>query len=103
MTVVYNEDVPSYAKVKLWADDLCRGRSLEGEAWSERPSKVVCKGNCHAVENIVYQNLQVNVQVIADTMGINARSVKLTLGKHCMTEVCVRSVPSVFDQNMKDY
>jgi len=46
---------------------------------------------CHAVENIVLQNRQVNAQQIADTVCINTGSVKMVLQEHLqMTEVCVR-------------
>jgi len=60
MIVVYNEDVH-------WAADFCRGRrSLEVEPWSESLSEAVCTENCLAVENIVFKDLRVNVQLIGD-------------------------------------
>ena len=107
MTVVYmyNEDVPSYATIKRCAADFCWGRtSLEVEPGSECPSEAVSKENCHAVENIVLQNYQVSVQLIADTVGISACSVKTILGEHLlMTEVCAWWVSRMFDQKTKDY
>jgi len=40
MTVVYGEDVPSYAMVKCWKAEFCQGkRSLEDNHQLEHPSE----------------------------------------------------------------
>ena len=95
MIVVYGEDVPSYATVKRWAAEFCRGRTcLQDEPRSGRPSEAVCEENCRAVENIVLQNRRVNVQQIADAVGISTGSVKTILHEHLlMTKVCAQWVP----------
>src|SRR4051812_43853416 len=83
MIVVYGEDVPSYATVKRWTAEFRRGRkSLEDEPRSGRPSEAVCEENCRAVENIVLQNCRVNVQQIADTVGISTGSIKMILHEY---------------------
>jgi len=54
-------------------------------------SKAVCKESCCAVENIVFKNLQVSVQLIEDTVDINVCSVSEDLKQTLMmTEVCVQ-------------
>jgi len=72
MTVVYSECAPSYAPVKRWAAEFHQGRiSLEDETQSGRPSEAVCEENCRAVENTVLQNRRVNMQLIADAVGMH--------------------------------
>jgi len=46
-------------------------------------SEAVCKENCRAIEHIVFENLQVSVQLKAETVGINNCSVKTILNEHC--------------------
>jgi len=50
-----------------------KAESLEDDYWSGRPSEAVCEENCHNVENTVLQNRRVNVQLIADAVGILLR------------------------------
>jgi len=104
MTVVYGKCAPSYATVKRWAAEFRQRRSsLEVEPRSGHPSEAVCEENCHAVENTVLQNRRVNVQLIADTVGISTGSVKTILHEHLlMRKVCARWVPRMLDQKMKD-
>jgi len=84
MTVVYGKDVPSYAIVKRWAAEFCRGKkSYECEPGSKRPSEAVCEENCRAVETVVLQNRRVSVHLIADTMGISTGPVKMILREFC--------------------
>ena len=90
MTVVYGEDVPSYATVKHWAAEFHRGRkSLEDEPWSGHPSEADCKENRRSLETAVLHNRRVNVHLIVDTVGICTGSVKTILCEHLlMTKVC---------------
>ena len=103
MTVVYGEDKPSYATVKRWAAEFCRGRRFEGEPRSRRPSEAACEENCHAVETVVLQNRRVNVHLIVDTVGISTGQVKMILHEFIMTKVCAPWVPRMLDQKMKHF
>ena len=61
-----------YAMVKRRAAEFRQGRnSLEDEPWLGCPSEAVCEENCRATENTVLQNHGVNVQLIADAVGIS--------------------------------
>jgi len=104
MTVVYGECAPSYAMVKHWAAEFRQDRnSLEDEPRSRRPSEAVCEENCCAIENTVLQNRRVNVQLIADAVGISTGSVKTILREHLLIRnVCARWVLQMLDQKMKD-
>jgi len=71
MTVVYGVCAPSYATVKRWAAEFRQGRnSFEDEPRSGHPSEAVCEETCRVVENTVLQNRRVNVQLIADAVGM---------------------------------
>jgi len=75
MTVVYGECAPSHAMVKRRAAEFRQGRnSLEDEPWLGCPSEAVCEENCRAVENTVWQKNRVDVQMIADAVGITTGS-----------------------------
>jgi len=103
MTVVCGEDVLLYAMVKWWTAEFCGGRTrLEVEPPSGHPSLAVHEENCHAVENSVLQNCRVNMQQIADTVGISTSSVNMIFTKYLqMTKVCVLWVPQMFDQKRR--
>ena len=65
-----------------------------------RPSEAACEENCRAVEHTVLQNRRVNVQLIADTVGIGTGSVAC---KHLlMIKFCAQWVPRMLDRKMKD-
>ena len=53
--------------------------ALKMRPGSGHPSEAVCEENCRAVENTVLQNCRVNVQLIADAVGISTGSVKTIL------------------------
>jgi len=84
MTVVYDENAPSYATVKRWAAEFRRGRkSLEDVGWSRCSSEAVCEENCCAMETVVLQNRRVSVHLIADTVGRSTGPVKMILREFC--------------------
>ena len=80
MIVIYTEDAPSYAMVKHWAAEFHRGEEAFNEPQPGRPSKAICEENCRAVENTVLQNFQVNVQLMANIVGISS----VQLRRSCM-------------------
>jgi len=68
---------------------------------SPDPSEAVCEENCRAVENTVLQNRRVNVQLIADSVGISTGSVKTILREQLlMWKVCACWVPRMLEQKM---
>jgi len=94
---VCGEDVLSYTMAKWWVAEFRRDRtSVEVEPRSGRPLLAVCEVNCRVVESIDLHNRRV--------LCISTSSVKMilreTLADH---EVCVRWVPQMFDQKMKDF
>ena len=102
--LTYGECAPSYATIKRWAAEFRQGRnSIEDEPRSRSPSEAVCEENCCAVENTVLQNRRVNVQLIADAVGMTTGSVKTILHEHLlMRKVCACWVQRMLDQKMKD-
>jgi len=83
MTLVYGEYVLSHPMVTCWAPEFHRGRSLQDEPRSGHPCEALCKENCCATENTVLQNRRVNVQLIADGVGMSTGCVKMILCKLC--------------------
>jgi len=70
--------------------------ALKMSPQSGRPSEAVCEENCRAVENTVLQNRRVNVQLIADAVGIRTGSIKTILCEHLLMRksvLCTRWVP----------
>ena len=69
---VYGSPAPSYAQVKFWVGEFKRGRtSLEDEARSERPLEVTDEEMCKKVRDLVYSDRQIQVEEIAQALGIS--------------------------------
>jgi len=104
MTVVYSEDVPSYATEKRWAAKFRRGRkSFEGEPRSRHPSAAVCEENCRATKTC---SAKLSSQCASDSRhsGHKHWSSKDDLAQILlMTSVCAQWVPRMLDQKMKDF
>ena len=77
---VYGSSAPSYAKVKFWVGEFKRGRtSLEDEARSGRPLDATDKEMCKKVRDLVYSDRRIQVEEIAQALGISHGSVSTIL------------------------
>ena len=67
---------PSHAQVKFWVGEFKRGRtSLEDEARSGRPLDATDKEMCKKVRDLVYSDRRIQVEDIAQALGISHGSV----------------------------
>ena len=87
---VYGSSAPSYAQVKFWVGEFKYGRtSLEDEARSGRDEEM-----CKKVRNLVYSDRQIQVEEIAQALGISHGSVSTILHDHLgMYKLTARWVP----------
>ena len=68
---VYGSSAPSYAQVKFWVGEFKRGRtSLEDEARSGRPLDATDEEMCKKVRDLVYSDSRIQVEEIAQAIGI---------------------------------
>ena len=80
LAVVYGSSAPSYAQVKFWVGEFKCGRmSLEDEAWSGRPLDATDEEMCKKVRDLVYSDRQIQVEEIAQALGISHGSVSTIL------------------------
>ena len=83
---VYGSSAPSYAQVKLFK---CDRTSLEDEARSGRPLDATNEEMCKKVQDLVYYDRQIQVEEIAQALGISHGSVSTILhdplGMHKLT------------------
>ena len=80
LTNVYGSSAPSYAQVKFWVGEFKRGRtSLEDEAWSGRPLDATDEEMCKKVRDLVYSDRRIQVEEIAQALGISHGSVSTIL------------------------
>ena len=71
-TDVYGSSAPSYAQVKFWVGEFKCGRtSLEDEARSGRPLVATDKEMCKKVQDLVYSDRRIQVEEIAQALGIS--------------------------------
>ena len=77
---VYWSSVPSYAQVKFWVGEIKRGRtSLEDEARSGRPLDATVEEKCKKVLDLVYSDRRIQVEEMAQALGISHGSVSTIL------------------------
>ena len=68
---VYGSFAPSYAQVKFCVGEFKHGRmSLEDEARSGRPLDAIDEETCKKVRDLVYSDRRIQVEEIAQTLGI---------------------------------
>ena len=87
---VYGSSAPSYTQVKFWVGEFKRGRtSLEDEARSGRPLESTDEEMCKKVRDLVYSDRRIQVEEIAQALGISHGSVSTILhdrlGMHKLT------------------
>ena len=92
---VYGSSVPSYAGVKFWVGEFKCGRtSLEDEARSGRPLDATDEEMCKKVRDLVYSDRQIQVEEIAQALGISHGSVSTILYDRLgMRKLIARWVP----------
>ena len=92
---VYGSSAPSYAQVKFWVGEFKRGRtSLEDEARSGHPLDATDEEMCKKVWDLVYSDRQIQVEEIAQALGISHGSISTILHDRLgMRKLTARSVP----------
>ena len=77
---IYGSSAPSYAQVKFWVGEFkCDRTSLEGNARSGRPLDATDEKMCKKVRDLVYSDRQIQVEEIAQALGISHGSVSTIL------------------------
>ena len=77
---VYGSSAPSYAQVKFWVGEFKGSRtSSEDEARSGRPLDVTDEEMCKKVRDLVYSDRRIQVEEIAQALGISHGSVSTIL------------------------
>ena len=86
---------PSYAQVKFWIGEFERSRtSLEDEARSGRPLDATDEEMYKKVRDLVYSDRRIQVEEIAQALGISHGSVSTILHDHLgMCKLTARWVP----------
>ena len=100
---VYGSSAPSYAQVKFWVGEFKRRRtSLEDEARSGRPLDATDEEMCKKVRDLVYSDRRIQVEEIAQALGISHGSVSTILHDSLgMRKLTARWVPkSLSDEQM---
>ena len=100
---VYGSSAPSYAQVKFWVGEFKHGRmSLEDEARSGRPLDAIEEEMCKKVRDLVYSDRRIQVEEIAQALGISHGSISTILHDRLgMRKLTARWVPkSLSDEQM---
>ena len=72
----FGNEGPSYATVKLWYNELNRGRySLTDQFYNGRPKSVVGPENINAVQKLIMQDRHVTYCEIEATLGISSAKI----------------------------
>ena len=103
LTDVYGSSAPSCDQVKVWVGEFKRGRtSLEDEARSGRPLDATDEEMCKKVRDLVYSDRRIQVEEIAQALGISHGSVSTILHDLLgMRKLTARWVPkSLSDEQM---
>ena len=87
---VYGSSAPSYAQIKFWVGEFKHGRtSLKYEARSGCPLDATDEEMCKIVRDLVYCDRRIQVEEIAQALGISHGSVSTILhdrlGMHNLT------------------
>ena len=92
---IYGSFASSYDQVKFWVGEFKRGRtSLEDEARSGRPLDATDEEMCKKVRDLVYSDRRIQVEEIAQALGISHGSVSTILHDHLgMHKLTARWVP----------
>ena len=92
---VYGSSAPSYALVKFLVREFKRGRtSLEDEARSGHPLNATDEEMCKKVRDLIYSDRQIQVEEIAQTLGISHGSFSTSLHDRLgMRKLTARWVP----------
>ena len=95
LAYVYGSSAPSYAQVKFWEGEFKHGRSsLEDEARSGCPLDATNKEMCKKVRDLVYSDRRIQVEEIAQALGISHGSVSTILhDRSGMRKLTTRWVP----------
>ena len=100
---VYGSSAPSYAQVKFWVGEFKRGRtSLEDEARSGCPLDATDEEMCKKVRDLVYSDRRIQVEEIAQALGISHGRVSTILHDRLgMRKLTAHWVPkSLSDEQM---
>ena len=100
---VYGSSAPSYAQVKFRVGEFKHGRtSLEDEARSGCPLDATDEEMCKKVRDLVYSDRRIQVEEIAQVLGISHSSVSTILHERLgMRKLTARWVPkSLSDEQM---
>ena len=100
---VYGSSAPSYAQVKFWLGEFKRGRtSLDDEARPGCPLDATDEEICKKVRDLVYSDRRIQVEEIAQALGISHGNVSTILHDRLgMRKPTARWVPkSLSDEQM---
>ena len=100
---VYWSSAPSYAQFKFWVGEVNRHRtSLEDEARSGLPLYATDEEMCKKVRDLVYSDRRIQMEKIAQALGISHGSVSTILHDRLgMRKLTARWVPkSISDEQM---
>ena len=102
LTDVYGSSAPSSAQVKFWVGEFKRGRTSLDEARSGLPLDATDEEMCKKVRDLVYCDRRIQVEEIAQALGISHSSVSTILHDRLgMRKLTARWVPkSLSDEQM---